>query len=321
MEKNLSRSVAPASPAVRSDVVLRPLRAEDLDSIVALDGRSGGPSRRGYFERRLAAALRKPRVNFQLALTSGQGLVGFLLARVAGGEYGRPEDVVVLEALGVDPTVRHAGLGRQMLAELERLARARDIHQLVTQVDWRNDSMLRFLASADFELAPRGVFERAVDRIPLPNSDEEIETWPPLVRSLRASDLGPLVQIDGNITGQSRGRYLERKCDEALNDSAIEVSLVAETEGHPVAFAMARVDFGDFGHVESVAALDTIGVEPAFARKGFGRAVLSQLIANLAALHVKRLETEVAHDSFALIEFLCASGFRPAQRLSFQRKI
>jgi len=321
MDKSLSRGVAAGSPVVRPDVVLRPLRAEDLEAIVALDGRSGGPSRRGYFEKRLAAALRKPKGHLQIALTTGQGLVGFLLARLAGGEYGRPEDVVVLEALGVDPTLRHAGLGRQMLAELERLARAHDIHEVVTQVDWRNDSMLRFLASADFELSPRVILERVVDRVPLPGSDEEIEAWPPLVRSLRPNDLVPLVQIDRNLTGQDRRRYLERKLDEALNQSAIEVSLVAETEGHPVAFAMARVDFGDFGHVESVAALDTIGVEPAFGRKGFGHAVLSQLVENLAALHVLHLETEVAHDAFPLLAFLSAEGFRPSQRLSFQRKI
>jgi ribosomal protein S18 acetylase RimI-like enzyme len=321
MEKDAALGVAPGSPAVRPDVLLRPLRAEDLDSVVALDSRSVGPPRRGYFEKRLAAALRRPSDHLQIALRSEMGLVGFLLARVAGGEYGRPEDVVILEALGVDPMARHLGFARRMLGDLDRLARARDIHQAVTQVDWRNDSMLRFLGKAEFELAPRVVLERVVDRIPLPSSDEEIETWPPLVRSLRASDLGPLMQIDGHITGQNRGQYLERKFDEALNDSAIEVSLVAEREGQPVAFAMGRVDFGDFGHVEAVAALDTIGVEPAFARKGFGHALLSQLVENLAALHVKRLETEVAQDNPDLIGFLRASGFRPSQRLSFQREI
>ncbi len=321
MDKNLSRGGARGSPVVSPAAMLRPLRAEDLDASVALDGRTGGRPRAGYFEKRLAAALRKPKGHLQIALTSGQGLVGFLLARIAGGEYGRPEDVVVLEALGVEPTAQHAGLGQLMLAELERLAGARNIREVVTQDDWRNHSMLKFLASARFELAPRTVLERVVGRMPLPGSDEEIEAWPPLVRSLRATDLTAVVQIDRNLTGHDRRRYLERKLDEALNESAIEVSLVGEAEGHPVAFAMARVDFGDFGHVESVAALDTVGVEPAFGRKGFGHAVLSQMIENLAALHVKRLETEVAHDSFALLAFLYASGFRPSQRLSFQRKI
>ncbi len=316
---DLSKSAPRGTPLVAPE--LRPLRPEDLEPIVALDRGNEGASRRGYFEKRLAAALRKPKGHLQLGLGSEQGLVGFLLARVAGGEYGRPEDVVVLEAMGVEAKARHAGFGRRMLGELERLAEARGVHQLVTQVDWRNDSMLRFLAGAGFELAPRVVLDRRVDRIPLPGSDEEIETWPPVVRTLKAADLDAVVEIDRRTAGRARRPYLERKFDEALNDSAIEMSLVGEAEGRPAAFAMARVDFGDFGHFEPVAALDTIGVDPAFARKGFGKAVLSQMVENLAALHVRRLETEVARDSFALLEFLYAFGFGPSQRLSFQRKI
>jgi ribosomal protein S18 acetylase RimI-like enzyme len=321
MSPATSQTVTPGSLPLPPDVVVRPLRPEDLEAVIALDSRSGGSTRRGYFEKRLAAGLRKPKAHYQLALTTGHGLVGFLLARVAGGEYGRPEDVVVLEALGVDPAKRHAGLGRQMLAGLAALASAHGIHRLVTQVDWRNHSMLKFLAGGGFELAPRQILERVVGRIPLPDTDEEIEKWPPRVRHLEAGDLAALVRIDGRITGQDRSRYLERKFDEALNESAIAMSLVAESDGHPVAFAMARVDFGDFGHVEPIAALDTIGVDPPFERHGFARAVLSQMIDNLAALHVRRLETEVARESFGLLGFLYDFGFGPSQRLSFQRTL
>jgi ribosomal protein S18 acetylase RimI-like enzyme len=303
------------------EVLLRPLRAEDLDAVESLDRVDNHRTRRGYFEKRLAAALRRPKGHFQLALSSGGRLLGFLLARIAGGEYGRPEEAVVLEAIGVDPEVRHAGLGRRMLAELDALASARGIHQLVTQVDWRNHSMLRFLASAGFDLAPRLVLERAVDRMPLPGTDEEIEAWPPLVRNLRADDLAAVVRIDQQITGRDRSRYLEQKFDEALNESAIEVSLIAEAEGRPAAFATARVDYGDFGHIEPIAELDTIGVDPTFAHQGLGRAMLSQMIDNLAALHVKQLETETPRDAFQLLRFLHAFGFGPSQRLSFQRKI
>ena len=96
-------------------------------------------------------------------------------------------------------------------------------------------------------------------------------------------------------------------------------SLVAESDGFPVAFAMARVDSGDFGHVEPVAALDTIGVDPGFARKGYARAVLEQMVENLAALHVERLETEISNDAVELQKFLVRFGFGPSQRLSFQR--
>ncbi len=320
-QKNTSQVAAPGTAVPPPSAVLRPLRADDLEAVVALDRRSTGSSRRGYFEKRLAAALRKPKGHFQFALTTGKGLEGFLLARLAGGEYGRPDDLVVLESIGVDPSSRQAGLGRQMFAGLEELARSHGLGQVVTQVDWRNHSMLRFLAGAGFELAPRPILELKVERVPLPDTDEEIETWPPVVRHLQASDLEAIVRIDKRITGRDRRRYLERKLDEALEESAIAVSLVGEVDGLPAAFAMARVDFGDFGHVEPSAALDTIGVDPPFARKGLARAVLTQMIENLAALHVERLETEVARDATALLAFLYDAGFGASQRLSFQKSL
>jgi len=320
MSQSTSRS-ATSSPSTPPGLEVRPLRAEDLEAVIALDHRSMGASRRGYFEKRLAAAQRKPKGHLQLGVMSSQGLVGFLLSRMGGGEYGRPDEVVVIEAVGVDPSTRQAGLGRRMLAELAGLASARGIHRLVTQVEWHNHLMLRFLAGTGFEIAPWPVLERALDRIPLPATDEEIEILPPVVRNLRAGDFDAIRRIDRAITGQDRTRYLERKFDEALQESAIAVSLVGEADGLPAAFAMARVDFGDFGHVEATAALDTIGVDPLRARQGLGKAVLHQMIENLAALHVEHLETEVPRDNFTLLQFLDSLGFGASQRLSFQKKI
>lgn len=312
---------ASATPAPLTDVVLRPLRPEDLDSVVALDRVGAGMPRRPYFEKRLQAALRYPKRHFQFALTTGKGLAGFLVARVAGGEYGRPEEVAILEALGVEPLHRRDGLGKRMLTGLEELMHSHGIHRLVTQVDWRNHQMLQFIDGAGFTLSPRVILERAVDRIPLPSEDEEIEKWPPLVRQLKAADFDAVCRIDKRITGVERPAYFQRKFDEVLRQSAIEVSLVVEEKEMVVAFAMARVDFGDFGRVEPAASLDTIGVDPGFARQGFGRAMLSQMIENLAALHVERLETEVDREHFELQKFLYAAGFGTSQRLCFQKKV
>jgi len=114
---------------------------------------------------------------------------------------------------------------------------------------------------------------------------------------------------------------MRRKIDEALHESAIQVSLVAEDDGFPVGFAMARVDFGDFGHLDASASLDTIGVDPRFARHGFGGALLAQMIENLAALHVERLQTEVAPGAFELQRFLHLAGFASSQRVAFRKAL
>jgi ribosomal protein S18 acetylase RimI-like enzyme len=160
-------------------------------------------------------------------------------------------------------------------------------------------------AEVDFSLPAAPDFEPlARDRVP--------------VRSLKADDLGAIARIDRKITGRDRSAYLARKLDEALYDSAVRVSLVAELDGRPVGFVMARVDFGEFGRAEPVAVLDTIGVDPDYARRAVGGALLQQLLANLAGLRIERIETEVAHDNLGLLGFLYAQGFAPSQRLAFR---
>jgi ribosomal protein S18 acetylase RimI-like enzyme len=67
--------------------------------------------------------------------------------------------------------------------------------------------------------------------------------------------------------------------------------------------------------------VDTIGVDRAFRSRGFARAVLGQQIDNLSALHIERLETELAPTNTALLAFLCRFGFVPSQRLPLERAI
>ncbi|MGZ8322909.1 MAG: GNAT family N-acetyltransferase [Rhodoplanes sp.] len=151
--------------------------------------------------------------------------------------------------------------------------------------------------------APTDFGELARDRIP--------------VRSLRESDLKALIAIDRRITGRDRSGYFERKLSEALHESDVRVSLVAEADGRPVGFIMARVDLGEFGRIEAAAVMDTIGVDPDYAGHGVGRALLSQLLANLATLRVDNILTEVDWADRELMAYLDRCGFRPSGRLSF----
>ena len=66
--------------------------------------------------------------------------------------------------------------------------------------------------------------------------------------------------------------------------------------------------------------MDTIGVDPGYAHRGVGRALVSQLFANLGALRIERVETVVAPRDFGLIGFLYDVGFAPSQRLPFVRR-
>ena len=140
-------------------------------------------------------------------------------------------------------------------------------------------------------------------------------------RSLRAEDLPAIIGLDRRITGRDRTAYYKRKVSEALNESGVRVSLVAEVDGQFAGFMMARVDFGEFGRASATAVIDTIGVNPAFAHRGVGRALMSQLLANLSSLRVEAVRTQLNWDDFGLLSYLKACGFKPSQRLCFTRRI
>lgn len=141
------------------------------------------------------------------------------------------------------------------------------------------------------------------------------------VRSLREDDLSAIIRIDRKLTGNDRTPYYEHKLVEVMRESGVRVSLVAELDDRPVGYIMARVDFGEFGHTEPAAVIDTIGVDPGHARHGIARALLSQLLANLASLHVETVRTVVMWDSFPLLRFLADCGFAPGQHLVLTRTI
>lgn len=319
---------------------VRPLVAADLEAVVALDAEIGQQFRRGYFERRLAAALSFPKRHLQVAVAdANQRLLGFLLARQAGGEFGRHQGAVALETIGVRPCEQRAGLGPLLLDSLEGLSRARGLSHIVMQIDWRNLPMLAFAKKAQFALDQRLVLGRPVVRTSLPEAEElfgdtplgcwaasEDENDQPgqpkgQVRVLRRGDFDKIVQLDAAHTGFARPDYFAAKFDEVLSESAIAMSLVAEYDGRVVAFAMARVDFGAFGRLEPTAQLDTIGVAKTHVGQGVGRAVLSQLLTNLSALHIERIDTEVYADQFGLLRFLHRMGFKLSQTLALQKKL
>ncbi len=141
------------------------------------------------------------------------------------------------------------------------------------------------------------------------------------VRSMAEGDLRALVAIDRRITGRDRTGYFQRKLADALTESDVCVSLVAELDTVPVGFIMARVDVGEFGRVETTAVIDTLGVDPDYQNRGVGRALVSQLLANLGTLRVEKVRTEVDWRDRELLGYLDRNGFLPSQQLCFDKPL
>jgi GNAT superfamily N-acetyltransferase len=146
--------------ADKNTATTRPVTTADLDTIVALDRKVTGQSRRGFYEKRLAAQGRDPRAFASLAIQAEGRLAGFVFAQILDGEFGGKEPIAVLDALCVDPDARGGHLGRQLMAALERQLAGHGVRELQTQADWTAHELIRFFGASGFELAPRLVLER-----------------------------------------------------------------------------------------------------------------------------------------------------------------
>jgi ribosomal protein S18 acetylase RimI-like enzyme len=140
-----------------------------------------------------------------------------------------------------------------------------------------------------------------------------------LCRALSEQDLPAVIHIDSKVTGHRHTAYYERKVTEALNESGIRVSMVAELEGQVVGFIMARVDYGEFDRTEPTAVLDSVAVHPGFGHHLVGSALLSTLLGNLTSLRLETIRTEVDAEHLDVLGFLLKNGFRQAQALAFSR--
>lgn len=327
------------------DIVIRPLAKGDLDAVVAIDAEIESRSRRGYLERRLEAAMREPSLHVQFAAVQGDRLVGYVLARVLIGEFGRSAPGFRLEIVGVHKEARGLGVGGKLMQALTAYGHRHGMTDLHTSASWKDHDMLRWFDAMGFVLAAErwldcpvegGVFHAPRDEaVQAPEGSEwggEIDYGAPGdndfeklardqadVRSMKPQDLQEIVRIDRAHTGHDRSAYIESKLAEAMSDSSIQVSMTARLDGAIVGYLMARVDIGDFGRTAPAAVLDTIGVDPEYENRGIGRALLSQLFVNLGALRVERVETSLAPRDQALLGFLFDVGFKPAQRLAFTR--
>ena len=321
-----------------SEIQMKPLTPEDLEAVIAIDSATSGTSRRGYFEKRLTAAIERPQDYVFVGLSAEGVLAGFAFAKIVSGAFGQTGAAASLDAIGVNPDQAARGFGHKLLAEVEAVLRHKRVSILTSQIDWPQQPVLGFMAHAGFRLAPRVVLTRTTEEIALdleveeeveeldyssPNGDAEnaLSRDRVPVRTMTESDLGKIVSIDAASMGFERRDYFTRKQHESLHQSAVQVSLVAEQDGFPVGFIMARVDFGEFGRTGSEAVMDSIGVDPGFQAQGVGQALMAKLIANLGILQVETVRTEVDWDDTALIGFFSSAGFVPAQRIPLEKSL
>lgn len=141
-------------------VQVRQLELADLEAVVRIDARHSKRQRREFYQRKLGEAVRESGIRISLAAETEGTFAGFILGRVYFGEFGVPERVAIIDAIGVDPDLAGKKVGAALLAQLETNMRALQVDRIQTHCDWDSFQLLGFLRANDFRPAPVMTLEK-----------------------------------------------------------------------------------------------------------------------------------------------------------------
>ncbi|MGB5889260.1 MAG: GNAT family N-acetyltransferase, partial [Thermoanaerobaculia bacterium] len=119
-------------------ILVRTMRQDDLDQVVAIDATASGRRRPQYFELMIQRALKDAALQISLVAELEGSVTGFLIASLYYGEYGLVEPSASIDAIGVDPERRGKRVGRALMRQLRLNLGALHIQTLRTEVAWHD---------------------------------------------------------------------------------------------------------------------------------------------------------------------------------------
>ena len=144
----------------RDTADVRAMDPADLADIVRIDRSITGRDRGDYMQHRLFEAIHGSAIRVSLTARLEGIVVGFVMARVDLGDFGRTEPVAVLDTIGVDARYAHRGVGHALLSQLFANLGALRIERVETSVAPRDLALLGFLYDVGFAPSQRLAFVR-----------------------------------------------------------------------------------------------------------------------------------------------------------------
>ena len=139
---------------------VRGMRTEDVPDIVRIDRHITGRDRGDYVRRKLAETMADSAIRVSLTARQDDAVVGYLMARVDLGDFGRTEPTAVIDTIGVDPAWAHHGIGHALVSQLFANLGALQVERVETVVAPRDHALSGFFYDVGFGPSQRIAFVR-----------------------------------------------------------------------------------------------------------------------------------------------------------------
>ncbi len=130
-------------------VNLRPLTINDLEAVTQIDESLLGSNRKEYWEAKLEQASNSGVPS--LAAEIDGKVVGFILGKASGWEYGIPENVGWIDTIGVKKEWQGKGISQTLFKEMYDMFRKVGVDTIYAFVDWKKWDLLKFFDRMGFE--------------------------------------------------------------------------------------------------------------------------------------------------------------------------
>jgi len=130
-------------------VNLRPLTIKDLEAVTQIDESLLGRNRKEYWEAKLEKASNSGVPS--LAAEIGGKVVGFILGKASGWEYGIPENVGWIDTIGVKKEWQGKGISQTLFKEMYDMFRKVGVDTIYIFVDWKKWDLLKFYDRMGFQ--------------------------------------------------------------------------------------------------------------------------------------------------------------------------
>ena len=146
----------------RDRVPVRSLKEGDLAAVVRIDRKLTACDRSAYYAAKLREMLTESGVRVSLVAEEDGFVVGFIMARVDFGEFGKVDKAAVLDTIGVHPGFAGSGVGHALLSQLFLNLATLKVETVLTQVSPENINLQRFLYSCGFHPSQRLVLGKTI---------------------------------------------------------------------------------------------------------------------------------------------------------------